>query len=315
MNKIEYSLFGTARQDIKYYLSKKNLESGKILSKTPNILYKYTSLNKYAVDNLLNSSLTASMPALFNDLHDSFFRTQPHNSNLEEISKNLPVDEIKKLKELDEKRILEYGSINQENSYVLSLAESGLTELMWSLYAASGKGICIEYNMEHSNLKEIIFPVLYLKDIIDFSDLGDPYYYDDRTAQMVSLACQLCKGNDWSYEKEWRLVIPISFSKVIKQDALSRINIKMPVVKSITLGPHFIEYWIQKREQEDESVERLFLPFCKWVEEYNITLKVARINRKSFGYNNKSLIDVHRLIELEPSLLSNYIDENSLRFY
>jgi len=189
-----------------------------------------------------------------------------------------------------------------------------LNGLLWSHYADSGRGICVEYDIENSNMKDFVYPVIYSKNVVDFSDLGDPYNYNER-APMVSLTCELCKGLEWSYEDEWRAILLVSMI----DNGEPRIEWIAPKIKSITLGPSFIGYWVQKHEKMDtksnDEIMRQFIPFCKWVKEHNVTLHVASINREKFKYNNSEIINADTLITLNESLLDKYYDLNLLGYY
>lgn len=74
--------------------------------------------------------------------------------------------------------------------------------LMWGHYADCHKGFCIEYDL--SSLSELkkskLFPVLYQKDPIDIThDMINL----TPNAGLISI---VSKAQEWSYEKEWRMV-------------------------------------------------------------------------------------------------------------
>lgn len=94
-----------------------------------------------------------------------------------------------------------------------SLKISCFTELnnclpMWAHYAGNHAGFCVEYNfrdLSGNDLRQrLLFPVLYQQDMIDVTKLL--LEQEDRESLMALLA-SLNKGMDWSYEREWRLVI------------------------------------------------------------------------------------------------------------
>ena len=103
--------------------------------------------------------------------------------------------------------------------------------LMWSHYADSHKGFCIEYDFS-SDEKSVIdmtpFPVIYsdkrvkipLKAAFD----NTPKNIDEATAQIILSI--LTKDMAWQYEKEWRLIVPISDNP----------NVRMPAISCIYLG-------------------------------------------------------------------------------
>jgi len=84
--------------------------------------------------------------------------------------------------------------------------------LMWSHYAESHSGICIEYRTEElfQNPEILVFlhPVIYKPERFDSTKHFDPEGI--REPNILSPTLASChKFPDWSYEKEWRLVMPI----------------------------------------------------------------------------------------------------------
>jgi len=83
---------------------------------------------------------------------------------------------------------------------------------MWAHYADGHRGMCLEYDVKaiaqagphgHS-----LYPVIYSPHVIDWT----PYFtiaMQDRSKlnPYVSLGAALYKNTDWSYEREWRLVV------------------------------------------------------------------------------------------------------------
>ena len=74
MNTVEYIMSKVAREELKALMEKtvgvkqiQKLDDNNF----PKKLYKYDSVNKYILKNLLNNELTATIPVLFNDLYDS----------------------------------------------------------------------------------------------------------------------------------------------------------------------------------------------------------------------------------------------------
>ena len=82
---------------------------------------------------------------------------------------------------------------------------------MWSHYANRDTGICIEYSVEslfeNDLILRLLHPVVYKPERFDLTEhfgTADP---GGTNVLAVSLAsCH--KAPDWSYEREWRLVIP-----------------------------------------------------------------------------------------------------------
>lgn len=70
--------------------------------------------------------------------------------------------------------------------------------IMWSHYASSHNGVCIEYSLdENPYLNSQLQPVIYTKTTLSCDQILDnnflPYVL-------------LLKGPEWAYEKEWRII-------------------------------------------------------------------------------------------------------------
>ena len=80
--------------------------------------------------------------------------------------------------------------------------------LMWSHYGNSHKGICVEYDFSKLTLndprKRSLYPVNYSEQFLDATSL----LMDMKNAPLLALQASLYKSPEWSYEKEWRLIIP-----------------------------------------------------------------------------------------------------------
>ena len=128
-------------------------------------------------------------------------------------------------------------------------------QLMWSHYANSYAGICVEYDFE--KIKDFIgfvHPVSYttVRPMLSMADLGiaavdlkskDRLVKEDvDVKRIISYLC--CKNKCWQYEDEWRIIN-------IGEENTPQF-IKLPCVKSITFGPNI-----------DSLCKRLLLEVCK----------------------------------------------------
>ena len=78
------------------------------------------------------------------------------------------------------------------------LSADPLSMIMWSHYASSHNGVCIEYSLdENPYLNSQLQPVIYTKTTLSCDQILDnnflPYVL-------------LLKGPEWAYEKEWRII-------------------------------------------------------------------------------------------------------------
>lgn len=139
---------------------------------------------------------------------------------------------------------------------------------MWSHYADNHRGFCIEYNFSLHNLeKNFVYPVIYSAmrpkipweifimaenmDDIEVNKSFLPYY----------LLLLLTKDEVWSYEREWRILVPS-----VNND----MDIKAPPISCIYLGALCSE---ENQEQILSIAKQLDVPVKKMVidrGEYNL---------------------------------------------
>ena len=115
---------------------------------------------------------------------------------------------------------------------VLSLCENATSVLMWSHYSANHKGFCIEYDLSalsgRDPLRRSCYPVFYRKKLTDATrylarrDVAD---YNN----LFGVYICLLKSDEWSYEKEWRIVLPLGPSN-------ANAPMQMPKPTSVILG-------------------------------------------------------------------------------
>lgn len=99
---------------------------------------------------------------------------------------------------------------------VVSLATDCKNRLMWSHYADAHKGFCIEYDfnvINNDNDYAFILPVIYsnIRPKFPWRVIMDENVQNTPFADiMIAL---LTKDEAWSYEREWRVLIPVTLSK------------------------------------------------------------------------------------------------------
>ena len=113
-------------------------------------------------------------------------------------------------------------------------------QLMWSHYASSYSGICVEYDFEKMHdFIGFLFPVEYSAErpTLSLGDLGlDKMVQDENgnwkageTKISAILSYLLAKNKCWAYEEEWRIINQ-------GDEPNKPIFVNIPFVKSITLG-------------------------------------------------------------------------------
>lgn len=199
----------------------------------PNYLYKFREFDSkgYYKALLSKNVLFFSSPRHFNDPFDcKVFPKYNFGTDAEILRKfiemvrnkspNAPESFIKKQANLEFKKnissirnpdqFLSRANKHVENFYgICSLTENKSNLLMWSHYADSHKGFCVEFDAKklleicqnYITIKELIIlrKIIYSKSY----PLINPY---DRDYDNSFFDWVITKSNDWEYENEWRLI-------------------------------------------------------------------------------------------------------------
>jgi hypothetical protein len=103
----------------------------------------------------------------------------------------------------------------QESLRICSFSERRDSIIMWSHYAERHEGFCLEYETSCANdpTRLFLFPVIYSDVLFDATryviaaiDEAMPVNH------LFPMLAALYKAEDWSYEREWRLVVPARLS-------------------------------------------------------------------------------------------------------
>lgn len=107
-----------------------------------------------------------------------------------------------------------------------SFSEIMDSKLMWSHYADQHKGFCIGYNFKEidDDIRQLMLPIIYGDKILDITNFLFPI-----TNNSLIMNAMSRKSMDWSYEREWRILI----SANNKQQCQPQ---KVPVAKAVYLG-------------------------------------------------------------------------------
>lgn len=215
-----------------------------LVANKPRTLYKYRSGNKNSIDDFKDEQLWFNDPNNYNDPFDTFVSGALFDNSIEDLKEtilnrkstldeifgkletNIEEDElfIENFKKNEEAR-LNFIKTVRSTFRVSCFSQKNDSILMWSHYANSHKGFCLEYDFKM--LKELItlpLPVKYSNDL--------PNDIDDKLKLIFT------KSKEWSYEEEWRLVKPaekcVSQSNIISPIAIYLgINMDEQIKKSI----------------------------------------------------------------------------------
>lgn len=195
-------------------------------SDVPRSLYQYRSVEGknlgYLKQLILSHELYLGSPAKFNDPFDSkvavdftgakledwrrFFRsivknTQPKLSYSKREKEVTRIIRLKHYQSPERLQAVEHGLQSDVDKVgVACFSEVSDSILMWSHYAASHTGVCVEFGHTKANsIIALALPITYSADYAPIKAFADD------TRRQVELVL-LTKSDSWSYEREWRIV-------------------------------------------------------------------------------------------------------------
>lgn len=184
----------------------------------PNYLYRYRAVNEFLTQILAENLLYFSSPEHFNDRFDCRIPTELFSSPADARSycnrltserwPSMPQDE--KNRRIDrfvsERRWKNTARDVQATIYncgVLCLSERWDIPRMWERYAQDHTGVCLEFLAADekglTGFGSDCFRVTYSEQLT-FNLFADPW---EQAKQIL-----LTKSNEWSYEQEWRIILP-----------------------------------------------------------------------------------------------------------
>jgi hypothetical protein len=257
----------------------------------PYELFKYKDFEKNTILSLLNRGLWFPKPEQLNDPFDAqlkinnidvsiddfkesfvYFQKWYLKENGKEISlKNFDLffenGKPSKFMKEEVSSLIQHWNEHSANMGVLSLSEDPKNTSMWSHYSDEHRGICIGYDPKlicpnlSNKLQDSLKKVSYKKECeiirnayLLYAKLGmgsERGAYSELFKDMLST-----KSNDWSYEKEWRFLVPDQGGKLV--------NLEIDAITSITFG-------LRTSEHTKLSVSHILRYHDKKVQFYQIT--------------------------------------------
>ncbi|VGO17822.1 hypothetical protein PDESU_06424 [Pontiella desulfatans] len=180
------------------------------MNKCPERLYMYLRLDTFGLKKLialLNGTVPLTKVSWFNDPFDSqlsFDHTGTQYEQTEDIQRSIDRGQI------GEERVQSMESRIFEDGFISTRAVFCVTEcwdscLMWSHYADSHKGICVELAYDKDTR---------LPDGCEFGKVRYSTHYPRPVANRIEDPSEfqtlfLTKSTDWMYEHEWRLIATV----------------------------------------------------------------------------------------------------------
>lgn len=264
-------------------------------------LYQYKPLSKYAIDDICSGQITATAIGEFNDLFDGAFHrygtekerivaAEKKWNKLEFLRKSAKISDLgieqdsyvgpfKDYYKIDSR--LKFRMLDCLGTYVSCFSSENDSVLMWSHYAKSNTGICIEYNFNNLPVNHLltksIFPVCYSDSPVVLSDLLDDENQTQFTYPLETavLCVALNKATVWSYENEWRLVWVLASMKKMPR----RLTLKTDILPTrIYFGYHFLRQLFynsfgNEYEQAKNNIKQLWR-LIEYMDKNDITMSI-----------------------------------------
>lgn len=154
---------------------------------------------------------------------------------------------------------------------VLCMTEKPQSSCLWSHYADKHRGIALGFDFQQAG--DSLFKVNYseTRPALDISEETKP---GDLKAMDQIIKCLTTKSADWSYEQEYRVILPISNPLVTKTTIEGKAQHFIPMphqLREVILG-------YQCREQDREIIYEITRSSYPWP----ICIKQAKLSSDSF---------------------------------
>lgn len=195
-------------------------------------LYRYSKADAWNLCNLSLQQLSLSPVGRLNDMYEG-----------------VPIGKADNLSAVDRK-------ILKEIVYMTCFSEDCDNSLMWAHYADSSQGMCVEYDLswldgEHP-VFNYLFPIFYTSKRCIRSSLSDiaaaqwgfqyncegKMYGDEAERELEGVeTLYLTKGESWSYEKEWRILVPKYKMIHLEHPVFENGTVPFACATKVLLGP------------------------------------------------------------------------------
>lgn len=183
---------------------------------------KIIEKNKQEFSNIEKKKIWLSNPEDFNDPFEGYHYIDYSKPTLQILGKLNPFHWEQQFIEFEnksneEKNLYSYKiTMNEMSRRMLACCFSTSCDniLMWSHYTNQHQGFCIKYDCSKMSLNiknNIFFPIIYRNEMIDLSllpDLAIKTNLEIPKLYKANILKYIIKSNCWSYENEWRYLIP-----------------------------------------------------------------------------------------------------------
>lgn len=203
------------KQYVNYKIENQRPKANKILRKSNHIkqLFQFRSGKDYDLENLKDGMIHFTESDSLNDPYDCALFLGEDYPSLNSLG-NIPEKQKKVAQQVMVKGI-DYLNGETEcfrKKFNVSCFTEHVNSLcMWSHYADSHKGFCVEYGFEmllskfDQLLSFMFLPVCYENKFLPINECAKAEYSDDESVSKI-LGNLVIKAKEWQYEKEWRII-------------------------------------------------------------------------------------------------------------
>ncbi len=196
--------------------------------------YRYRKCDEETIKALEKDQVLFSSPAYFNDGYDT---TGYYDMDLAFQKAAATFHEVERRNDPTLENMIKQSfsmeRMRQMNA-ICCLSSTNKSILMWSLYAASSQGFCLEYDFHqvcvaqhkpylYSGKADLaaecyLMPVVYSNKRLNIQEIADYFACDFASFALTDQPCSipanptlslrlaLVKGKEWAWEREWRLI-------------------------------------------------------------------------------------------------------------
>lgn len=145
------------------------------------------------------------------------------------------------------------NAVLQRGMKICSFSERNDSIVMWGHYADSHKGFCMEYATSDLDdfRRHALFPVIYSDELFDATKYVLRSMAGGTFNNLYGVLAASRKSSDWSYEREWRLILPWG-------ESYADSNFAMPRPSAIYLGSRMP---VAHRQQLMEIADAIQVPW------------------------------------------------------
>lgn len=119
-------------------------------------------------------------------------------------------------KDLSQKIFIQRNQYVQAGMKICSFSSRVDSTVMWGHYADSHEGFAIEYDVTNWPIgdirRRVLYPVIYQQEVFDSTKYHLQIAAGKNFNNLFNIVAAIHKSPDWSYENEWRFVLPMGKS-------------------------------------------------------------------------------------------------------